>query len=220
MTSAGPADSPPAMKAEPNLDQLTTALGQCLGRIDAEAFELQRQAEAGAEECQVRAADAFEREGESLEELVGSLLLATAPPEHCNLNQVLGSTLGQSLRSMPGPVLVRQRIDPNLPLIGCGQRQLASTVQRALLLGIGHLEVGDELRVATRVDGDCVLLEIEACGGHPDPHLGSRSQTLCEFAATLRGHCRVAQDEHHHLLIVVELPMATVTDSSGSPQRQ
>lgn len=210
MSKNAATDSPRAMTGLPNFEQLLSSFGQCLGRIDAHAYRLQ----ADPVQRDDGTADAIEQETEALEDVVGSLLQVFGPTETSDLNAVLGRTLGHCVRGLPGPVLVRQRIDPNLPLVACEREQLTGAVQRALRLGAEHLATGDELRVGTRVDGASVLLEIEACGGGFDPHLAARAQTLCEFTDALRGHCRVAQDARHHLLIAVELPLALVADDS------
>jgi hypothetical protein len=202
------------MTAQPNLGQLTTLLSECLGRIDAQAFELQRAGE--TDDLPSGADDVLTHEATELQELVRSLL-ATGALESCNLNGVLGRVLTQCLRGLPGPLLVRQRVDPDLPLVGCNREGLAAAVQRALLLAGNHLAIGDELRIDTRVEGQQVLLELEACGGSHDPDLAARAQTLCEFVANLPGHCRVEQDAQHHLLIAFELPLATVDNTAGTP---
>ena len=62
------------MKRDRELDRLTTLLGQCLGRIDEQAYRLQR-VDDDAEDCaDDGVADVLENEAARLQELVGSLL--------------------------------------------------------------------------------------------------------------------------------------------------
>ena len=198
------------MTREPDLDRLTTLLGQCLGRIDEQAFRLQRQGDEEDEDQQI--GDVLEDEAARLQELVGTLLEQEQTREQCDLNQLVSSALTACVAELGVPLLVRQRLAPQLPTIACRPGQIAYAVQRAFVIAAGRLGAGDELLVTTREEHGQVMLEIESRGGERDDQLDRRVQTLCEFVAALHGNCRVAHDERANLLLVLELPQHVVID--------
>ena len=196
------------MKREPDLDRLTTLLGQCLGRIDEQAFRLQRQDE---DEDQV-IGDVLEDEAARLQELVGTLIEQEQSREECDLNRLVSTSLTACVAELGVPIVIRQRLAQNLPTIACRPAQIAYAVQRAFVIAAGRLGVGDELVVTTRREQEQVVLEIESRGGERDAHLGQRVQTLCDFVAAMHGNCRVAHDERANLLLVLELPQQVAID--------
>lgn len=197
------------MEHDPNLDRLTTLFGQCLGRIDERAFRLQQLAE---DEQDDDLGDVLEQEAATLQELVGSLVDRYLSPEQCDLNSIVDSSVGACLQELDTPILVRQRLSPDLPAIACTPGQLAYAVQRALVIAAGRLQPGGELVVATRRDGDGIVLELDSHGGERDRHLRQRAETLCEFVASFHGHCQVEHDDRDHLLVVIELPATLALD--------
>lgn len=200
------------MNREPDLDHLTTLLGQCLGRIDEQAYRLQRVDDDEDEIDGAEVADVLENEAATLQELVGSLIEQSEAPERSDLNRVVDGAVRGCMAELGTPIVVRQRLAAELPPIACRPGQLAFAVQRALVLATGRLDVGGELLVTTRREDDQVVLELEARAAQRDRNLQQRVQTLCEFVASFRGNCRVAHDEKHNLLVVMELPVAFVID--------
>jgi hypothetical protein len=196
------------MTRETDLDRLTTLLGRCLGRIDEQAFRIQRQ----DEEDDDAISDVLEDEAARLQELVGELLAREQHQEACDLNRVVSAAMTTCIAELGVPITVRHTLARQLPTIDCRPNQLAYAVQRAFVLAAGRLGPGDELAVTTRRDGEQVVLEIESRGGQRDKNLGARTQTLCEFIAALGGHCRVDHDDRANLLFVLELPQHVVVD--------
>lgn len=200
------------MKRDLELDRLTTLLGQCLGRIDEQAYRLQ-QVEEDADDCaDDGVADVLETEAARLQELVSSLLERTDAPEQSDLDEVVHASVRGCMQELGSPIVVRQRLAGELPPIACTPGQLAYAVQRALVLATSRLDVGGELRVTTRREDDCAVLELEGQGTRNDRNLQERAETLCEFVTSFRGTCRVAYDEQQNLLIVLELPLALAID--------
>jgi hypothetical protein len=196
------------MAREPDLDRLTTLLGQCLGRIDERAYRVQQDDEdADAEHV-------LEHEAATLQELVGSLAARVDAPEQCDLARIVRSAVDACLTELGGGLVVRQRLAADLPPIGCMPSQLAYAVQRALVITAGRLERGGELLVTARRDGRSAVLELESRGGRRDRHLPERTLTLCEFVASLGGHCRVDHGDRGDLFVVLELPEALALDES------
>ena len=203
------ADSRAVMKREPDLDRLTTLLGQCLGRIDEQAYRLQRDDDPDED-----TGDVLEQEAATLQELIGTMLEQGDAPEQADLNRVVGDVVATCLREIDVPVVIRQRLQPDLPPIACSPGQLTFAVQRAVVLAADRMCAGDELRITTRRDLEQVVLELEGPAAPRDRHLQARSQTLCEFLVAMRGHCRVDADDQGNLLVVLELPTALAIDDS------
>ncbi len=200
------------MKRDRELDRLTTLLGQCLGRIDEQAYRLQR-VDDDAEDCaDDGVADVLENEAARLQELVGSLLERADAPEQSDLDDVVHDSVRGCMQELGSPIVVRQRLAGDLPPIACTPGQHANAVQRARVLATSRLDVGGELRVTTRREEDCAVLELEGQGTRNARNLQDRAETLCEFVTSFRGTCRVAYDEQQNLLIVLELPLALAID--------
>jgi hypothetical protein len=197
------------MKREPNLDHLTTLLGQCLGRIDEQAYRLQQLGD-DDEDCE--ASDVLENEAATLQELVGSLIEQAQTPDQSDLNRILQGSVASYLGELDIPIVVRLRLAPEPTPVGCGPGQLAFAIQRALVIACGRLEVGGELTVTTRKDGDQLVLELEAHGAARDRNLQERAQTLCDFVDSFRGHCRIDVDDRGNLLVALVLPEAVAID--------
>lgn len=193
---------------EPDLDRLTSLLSMCLGRIEEHAFRLQ---DGGGTDHQDLVGCAIEDETALLQDLVGSLLEGTRP-EHANLNATVERAVLSCLDELGIPVVVRQRLAPDLPAVDCAPGPLAFAVQRALMLGIGRLEPGGEVVLTTRQDHGGVLFELESYGIREDRHLQERAETLAEFVAGLRGSCRVQTGGSDRLLLAIELPAVFAVD--------
>jgi hypothetical protein len=193
---------------EPDLDQLTNLLSLCLGRIEEHAFQLQD--ETGPQD-EVVLGDAFQDEASLLQELVASLLVC-AVDEHADLNATVERALRSCVGELEVPIVLRQRLAPQLPKIACSPADLAYAVQRALVLGIGRLGPGGEVVLTTRREPDFALFELESRGVEVDRHLAERSETLAEFVVGLGGHCRVHTGGDATLLLAFELPLALAFD--------
>jgi len=200
------------MKRDLELDRLTTLLGQCLGRIDEQAYRLQQVDDEAEDSTDDGVADVLETEAARLQELVSSLLERADAPEQSDLDEVVHASVRGCMQELGSPIVVRQRLAGELPPIACTPGQLAYAVQRALVLATSRLDVGGELRVTTRREDDCAVLELEGQGTRNDRNLQDRAETLCEFVSSFRGTCRVAYDEQQNLLIVLELPLALAID--------
>jgi hypothetical protein len=189
---------------ETELHHITSLLGQCLGRIDEQAFRLQRM----DDDDDLDAPDVLEREAATLQELVASMLAAEQTVEHSDLATVTERAVRDCTAELGVPIVVRQRLENDLPPVACKPGQLAFAVQRAVMLCLGRLGAGDELSLTTRREQDHVLLELEAHGTRRDRdrHLQARGTTLMEFVAGLRGDCRLDVDDRGGLLVAIELP--------------
>lgn len=192
-----------------DLDRITTLLGQCLGRIDEQAFRLQNDEQELDEQG---SADVLEQEAAALQELVGSLIDQHVDKEQADLNRIVEHSLRDCLAELGMPVVVRQRLTTGLPPIACRAGQLAYAVQRAVMLTLSRVDRGGDILVTTRRDGNYAVFELECNGGGRDRHLQERATTLCEFVAGFQGLCRVDEDERGTLLIALELPTALVVD--------
>jgi hypothetical protein len=140
------------------------------------------------------------------------MLEQTEAVDQSDLNTVIAAAVSSCLRELAVPIVVRQRLQPVLPPVMCNPGQLTFAVQRALVLCTSALDAGDELWLTSRRDGDQVVLELECPVADHARNLAARSQTLCEFAAAMRGNCRVDRDDRGSLLVVLELPIALAID--------
>ncbi len=201
------------MAREPDLDQLTTLLGQCLGRIDERAYRLQQDDDDGGGDSDFDAEGALEHEAATLQELVGSLVDSVDAPDQCDLDRIVRNAVDGCVGELGGAIVVRQRLASDVPAVRCSPSQLAYAVQRSLVIAAGRLDVGGELCVTTRRDGHGAVLELECRGGRRDRHLQHRVLTLCEFVASFGGHCRVDTDERGAMCLALELPAAHAYDS-------
>lgn len=195
---------------ETDLERITTLLGQCLGRIDEQAFRLQRSDDEPIEADE----DVLEQEAAILQELVGSLVESHTQLDQADLNRIVDRAVRDCIAELGVPVVVRQRLAPNLPPIACNPGQLAFAVQRAVMLGLSRLDPGGELVLTTRTDDDTVVFELECSGHQRDRHLAERATSLCEFVSGFHGSCKVDTDERGELLLVLELPTTERVDGS------
>lgn len=201
-------DSDPAMTShEPDLDHLTSLLGRCLGRIDEQAYRIQQD---GDETTDFGAADVLEEEAATLQELIGTMLVAAGEEREANVNSTLERAVQAFLNEIDVPILVRQRLAADLPRIACAPGELAFAVQRALVLTADTLAPGAELIVATRAEDEAVVIEIETRGAEAPDGITTRAETLREFATHLGGACHVQAGERDGLLVALELPLSCV----------
>ncbi|MBL8750173.1 MAG: hypothetical protein JNK78_13490 [Planctomycetes bacterium] len=195
--------------SERNLDRITTLLGQCLGRIEAHAADVQHMDEGATT---FLTAEEIDNETAELQQLVGSLLDNVVQADDADLNHIVDQAVRSCIAAVDMPLVVRQRLAPGLPRVACNPGQLTFAVQRALGVGIGHLEPGGELAVVTRREGDTIVFEMESHGEESDSDLDARTATLLEFVADMKGTCRTDADERGTLLLAIELPVALAAD--------
>ncbi|MCA8965017.1 MAG: hypothetical protein H6838_03065 [Planctomycetes bacterium] len=195
---------------ETDLERITSLLGQCLGRIDEQAYRLQQ---LGDDDEDFAAAETFEEAAATLQELIGSLLHAGERVDDAAADPIVRRALDEIIGELGVPVVVRQRLATELPKVACTPGQLAFAVQRALMLAVAQIDAGGEVTVETRRDGDNVLLEIESTCPAGVQHLSERALTLRAFVAEFGGACQVDTDGRGRILIALELPVALVSDS-------
>jgi nitrogen-specific signal transduction histidine kinase len=199
---------------ESDLDRLTRLIGQCLGRIDAEAYRLQN---CDLDEC-LLIGDLLEAESATLHELVDSLLERAGSEERTDLNLIVERAVRSCLAETGVPVVVRQRLEPGLPSVACDPGPLSFAVRRALSIAVGRLQPGGEIVLQTRRDDQGVVLELECRGIAGGNHLAERTVTLCEFVADLQGRCRV-HDHQGSMLLMLELPAVFSAGEVRPPHR-
>lgn len=194
-----------------DLDRITALLGQCLGRIDEHAFRVQQLDIADAA---FLTAEEIDHETAELQELVGTLLDNAVVTGEADLDQIVTRAVQSCLAAIGMPVVVRQRLAAGPARIACAPGELTFAVQRALAIGLGRLDPGEELVLTTRHEDETAVLELECRGTGRDDHLQERALTLCEFVAELGGRCRIESDDQGTLLLALELPQALATDDS------
>lgn len=188
---------------DPDLEHLTMMLGRCLGRIDEQAYRLQQ---LGEDDEDFAAADLLEDETARLQELVGSLLAVHSNGETADFNRVVDRAVQACIGELQIPIVLRMKLEPDLPSVNCSAAVVAFAVQRALVLATDSLEPGSELDVTTRAEGDSILLEMEVRGHEADRRLFDRSETLREFVDGLGGRLQMDVDPASNLCMVIELP--------------
>ena len=194
-----------------DLGKLTSLMGQCLGRIDEEAFRLQEK----GEDVDFDTADRLEDETGMLHELVESMLDVEMNSDETNVNQIVARVAESCLQELTVPIVLRQTLTAESSMVVAPVAMVNVAVQRAMALAVNPLGPGDELRLTTRLDCGSVLFEIESLGSHPDSNAGDRVETLREFVEELGGTCQMRQDAED-LFLVLELPQVMATDRSES----
>ncbi|MCA8978305.1 MAG: hypothetical protein KDC98_26490 [Planctomycetes bacterium] len=192
---------------ETDLDRITTLLGQCLGRIDEQAYRLQQTEDEGED---YEACEVLETEAAMLQELISSVVYAAKRSEDSDLNRIVEHSLRGCVAELDIPVVVRSQLQPGLPRIACPAGQLAFAVQRALMLVLGSIRSGGEIAAGTRLEGDTVWLEIESPDAQGDSHFSERAATLSEFVTAFHGNCRIDSDGRGTCLVAMQLPVALV----------
>ena len=189
-------------REDTDLEQLTSMLQRCLGRIDEEAFRIQAN---GADGLDLGETDRLEAATEELEELIGSLVVAETADEEADVNAVLEEAAAARLQHLDVPIVQRLDLCQEAARVAAPTAMVTVAVQRALGLAVSPLEPGGQLRLGTRVEQGAVVVEIESLGCDLDDHLPARAETLCDFLDNLGGNCTVHR-EQDDLYIVLELP--------------
>ena len=201
---------------DPDLDELTSLLGECLGRIDEQAYRLQEHGEDGSD---YGTADLLEDAAANLQELVDALLVVDCSDDRVDVNQLVERTADAAVEGLSIPILFRRNLVDAPVEVTAPASYLKMAVQRAFTLATGSLAAGGELLVTTRVEGGAALVEIECLG--TDDDLGHdtavRAETLRAFVGDLGGRCDV-RTNNDQLLLVLELPKVMATDRSESDE--
>lgn len=201
------------MADDPDFHDLSYLLGHCLGRIDEEALRLI----AGVEGCDPDAiAIVLEDETSRLQDLLTSIVSGKGREaiEQADLNHAVQSSVQALLQELPVPIVIRQRLQPELPPVLCAPGQLSCAVQRALVLASSHGGAGAEIELVTRAEDDGIVFELSCRQGATDPNLGERAVTLRAFVADIRGRCDVELDPTGTLLLAMSLPAALELDQN------
>ena len=193
---------------DPDLDHLTSLLGRCLGRIDEQAHRLQH---LGEESADYEVAEQLEDEANALQELVGSLLAANNGAEETDVNRTVDRVAQSCLTEIGMPILLRQDLAPDLPVAACPPALVTFALQRAMVLAIGPMGPGGELRITTREDNGSVVVELESRGNEHDEQLPDRAETLRDFVDGFGGQCKLHRDEQNNLFVLIELPQVLAT---------
>ena len=191
----------------PDPERLTSLLRQCLSRIDEQANSVHRSKGRVTDSM----AHLFDHEDTRLQGVLESLLAWSEPEDHADLNRVVRQTVQSFLGATNVPVVVREKLAPDLPSIACGPVPLTCAVRRALVLALGRTE-GGEITVTTKAEADSVVFEVERHSITCEYHLKERGVTLCEFVARMHGECQIDYDQRGALLISIDLPRSLPVD--------
>ena len=197
---------------ESDLEQLSSRLMQCLGRIDEEAFRLQ------TSEGDHFDFDEVERITYATDELVEAIdsLLVVAPFEPpADVNAIVANVTAECLDNIDVPIVQRHTLCDTDAEVSAPAGMVQVAVRRALTLAASSLVAGSELSVSTRIAHGAVLVEISALGCHLEDGLQDRVETLRAFLNDFDGSCTVFC-EQEDLYLVLEIPRAMVTDH-GDP---
>lgn len=194
-----------------DLEQLSTRLQQCLGRIEEEAFRLQASDEEPFDFGEV---DRLEQATETLHDLVGSLLDAEdGPCDEADVNAVVSEVASARLQHVQVPLVQRLLLATGDTRVAVSRAALTTAVSRALTMALGELLAGGQLTLSTRREPGAVVVEIEALGCRTGAGLAERAETLREFVRQLGGACTVQSDQDD-LFLVLELPRVIATEPS------
>ena len=196
-------------REDTDLEQLSTMLRQCLGRIDEEAFRLQ---ESDGEPVDFGEADRLEEATFELRDLVESLLVVEAT-EEADVNEVVSSVASARLQEVSVPLVQRLRLSEGSARAAVSRSVLATAVDRALSMAVGAVRAGGQLNLSTRVERDAVVLEFECQGCDLGDGACERAETLRDFVEGFGGSCAV-RCEQEDLFFVLEVPRVNATEPS------
>lgn len=194
---------------ESDLDKLSQLLGQCLGRIDEEAFRLQH------DDLDFDQADRLEDQTAELQGLIDSLLVVDMGADEAVLNDVVTSVAESCLQELNVPIVLRQSLTNESTVVAAQSALVTVAVQRAMVLAVEPLCPGDELCLTTRIESGSVVFEMECRSSQPDTNLHNRGETLREFLEGVGGTFQMRTEDRNHYL-VLELPQVMSTDRSES----
>lgn len=194
-----------------DLDKLSSLLGQCLGRIDEEAYRLQQD----GEDADFGTADRFEEHTAELQNLIDSLLVVGMDSGKTDVNAVVKQVAESCLQEINVPILLRQALTSESTSVAAQASLVTVAMQRAMVLAVEPLRPGDELCLTTRIDSGSVVFEIESHCQEPGASMGERGETLREFLRGFGGTFNM-RSERQDYYMVIELPQVATTDRSES----
>lgn len=194
-----------------DLDKLSSLLGQCLGRIDEEAYRLQQD----GDDVDFDTADRLEDQTADLQSLIDSLLVVDMGADEADVNAVVTRVAESCLQEINVPIVLRQVLTTESAIVAAQASLVTVAVQRAMVLAVERLGPGDELGLTTRIESGSVVFEIESHGNQPKSSLDERGETLRDFLEGFGGTCQMRSDQRDHYM-VIELPQVMATDRSES----
>ena len=194
-----------------DLDKLSSLLGQCLGRIDEEAYRLQQD----GEDVGFDTADRLEEHTSDLQDLIDSLLVVDLGSDTTDVNAVVKQVAESCLQEVNVPILLRQALTGESTVVAGQPGLVTVAVHRAMVLAVEPLMPGDELCLTTRTESGSVVLEIESHCQQPGARMGERGETLREFLEDLGGTFNMRSEQQDHYM-VIELPQGITTERSES----
>ena len=194
---------------DPDLDELTTLLSRCLGRIDEQAGRIDQTT---ATDGGLLAADLLEHEAATLEQLLAAVLNAADKSDTTDVNAVVDRAVGDFVGELKVPIVLRQQLADQLPQVACPSALFAVAMHRALRIAGARIGAGDELAVATSLNDGLIVVEITGHGNGVEGLTNGRAETLCEFVDGFGGLCRVDNKGEETLRVTLELPRTYATD--------
>lgn len=194
------------MELERNFEGLTARLTECLGRIEAEAFRLQRANHTG--HLADANCDLIEEATGELQQLVATLVetVDTGLTGQSDLNQVAARAVQNAVRRSPLPLVVRTRLREGLPPVSCAAEHLAAVLDRALSLAAGHAGAGGIVQLESQACGLEVTLAITVESHGNGVASRERGHTLQEFVEVLGGKCNLEVVNQGGLLLTIQMP--------------
>ena len=157
------------------------------------------------------AADVLEDETVVLQEIVDSMLVIADTIEETDVNRILTRVADACLQATAQPIVLRQNLQPDLPPVAAPAAMVSWSLERALRLQVAAAAAGDELALATQLQGERVVVAI-ASSRHEDPEaLALHTETLREFVDEFGGSCRLEEDGQ---CIRLEFPLLLTTDDA------
>ena len=192
------------------LDRLSSALVQCLSRIDEEAFRLQ---DLVGDHFDFEEVERIEIATDELQGLFDSLLVIETITDQAVVNETLTAAATDCLQDLGVPVVQSQNFCEQAAVITAPPALVAAALRRAVSMAAAPLMPGGHLSLTTRVAQDTVIVEIESLGGQTEHTLTDQSESLQELVVELGGTCAVYR-ERGDRYFVLELPQVMATDSS------
>jgi hypothetical protein len=195
---------------DPNFDQLSSLLQECLGRIESETSSLAEESEETLDYGEI---DRLDGATSDLQHLIDALVVVDAGNEDAEVNQIVERAAEDSLQDIGVPVVQRMQLCCESTGVAAPRDLVTVAIQRALNLATSQLGPGDELNLTTRVEHRSVIFEVESRGSKRDQSTQYRSETLRDFVRGFGGGCMVHM-EQDDMFLVLELPQVLAQDPS------
>jgi|GEM_PF-2887792 len=192
------------------LERLSSALVQCLSRIDEEAFRLQ---DLVGDHFDFEEVERIEIATDELQGLFDSLLVVETSDEKAFVNEILTKAAADCLLDLGVPVVQSQNLCEQAAVVVGSPTLVTSALRSAVLMAAEPLMPGGHLGLTTRAAQGNVIVEIEGLGGQTGESVADQSEGLRELVVELGGTCTVYSERGDRYL-VLELPQVMVTDSS------